>query len=63
MFDILIYAALVLFWVAAVVVGLGVLLSPVYFWMMVRDSLTADQRARDRREAQELLSEIKAEFG
>ncbi|MBU1350648.1 MAG: hypothetical protein KJ856_22405 [Gammaproteobacteria bacterium] len=39
------------------VIGLGVLLLPVYVWMQHRDAMAAPQRAADLAEAQALLAE------
>ena len=55
MFDLIAYAVIFLLGAACLVVALGVLLSPVYFWMLWHDSATEDKRKRDLREALELL--------
>lgn len=54
----MIFTALSLLLIAALaIVGLGVLLLPVYLWVQHRDAMLAPQRAAELAEAEALLAE------
>lgn len=58
----MIFTAIAYMLLAAIaVIGIGVLLLPVYLWVLHRDARMALQRAAELAQAQALLAEIGAE--
>lgn len=54
------FTAILLLIAALAIVGLGVLLLPVYAWVLHRDAMLAPQRAADLAEMEALLAETDA---